>query len=214
MHDIVTLTLHPANLPYTIFLIVIILYWITVVLGVLDFDFLDIDIDVDPDIDVDVDVDSDIAVGGGGLSGILSFLHIGQIPFMLYLSVLAIVLWTTAMFVSAYFNPDSAYHFIIWVVPILLTGLFLTKGLTYPFKQVHGKLNEKATSTRDLVGKQCRIVTIVRPESYGQAEVTYDSQHLLLTVFTEEKEAISKNTPALIVGYDTEREAYEVSPFI
>ena len=219
MNDIFSIALHPVNLPYTVLLAIILLYWITVVLGVLDFDFLDIeidadvDVDVDVDIDVDADVDSDVSVGGGGFASVLTFLHIGRVPFMLYMSVLAIVLWTIAMFMSYYIPPTSGMYFFIWVAPILLAGFALAKIFTYPLKKVHGKLNVMATRSRDLLGKTCDVVTTINPKSYGQAEITHDGQHFLLTVFSNEDLALSKDSKALLIGYDPEKEAYEVSAF-
>jgi hypothetical protein len=217
MTNLFDLIIHPANLPYTVLLGVILIYWFTVVLGVLDLDFLDIDIDADADLDVDVDVDvdvdadTDVSVSPGGFTAILSFLHIGKVPFMLYMSVLVIVFWANAMFVSVFFPPTNDTHFWIWLAPIVFTGLLLTKGLTYPLVKVHSKLNDKATRSRDLVGKTCEIVTTVNPSGYGQAEITHNDQHFLLTVFSNEQTPISRQSNALIIGYDAEKEAYEVS---
>ena len=53
----------PANALATGFLVLIIVYWLTVILGLLDMETIDIDVDMDVDVDVDVDVD---AGHGGG----------------------------------------------------------------------------------------------------------------------------------------------------
>jgi hypothetical protein len=129
-------------------------------------------------------------------------MHIGKVPFMLYMSVLAIVLWTIAMLLSYYIPPTSGIYFFVWVIPIKLTGFALAKIFTYPFKKIHGKLNVMATRSRDLLGKTCEVVTTINPKSYGQAEITQDGQHFLLTVFSIEEVPISKNS-----------KAYEVSSF-
>ena len=53
-----------VNLPFTVLLLVVMLYWGCVIAGAMDLDFFDIDADaeVDMDADVDVDVDADLDV--------------------------------------------------------------------------------------------------------------------------------------------------------
>lgn len=211
MNEIFTLATHPVNLPYTALLCLILVYWVTVILGVLDFDFLDVEVEAEVDMDIDIDADTDVQVGVGGFAGFLTFLHIGKVPFMLFMSILAISLWVTAMIISALILPAGGVYFLTWLLPILITGLAMTKILTYPFKRVHSKLNQLATRSRDLIGKTCTIVTGAGPSGYGQAEITHDSQHFLLTVFADGDHNLQKGTPSLIIGYDSEKEAYEVS---
>lgn len=66
-----------------VLLLVVMLYWVSVFMGLLDMGFFDVDLDVDMDVDVDVDVDIDVDVDvnveviGGGLVGILYFFNFG-----------------------------------------------------------------------------------------------------------------------------------------
>ena len=64
----------PSNLiPTTLFLVVL-LYWITVLFGALDFDVFDFDIDLDADVDADAEMDSSNVFG---LNKVLSFFNLG-----------------------------------------------------------------------------------------------------------------------------------------
>ena len=83
--------IEPVNIVYTILLVVVALYWLSVFLGALDlssFDF-DVDADVDVDADLDVDVDADMDVDGeahttiGWFAGTLHFFNFGKLPFMI-----------------------------------------------------------------------------------------------------------------------------------
>jgi len=60
----------PSNLIPTILFLVIVLYWITVLLGALDFDVFDFDLDIDTDVDTDMEMDSSNVFG---LNKILTF---------------------------------------------------------------------------------------------------------------------------------------------
>ena len=44
-----------VNLPYTILLIVILVYWCVVIIGLVDIDAFDIDLETDLDVEGDVD---------------------------------------------------------------------------------------------------------------------------------------------------------------
>lgn len=57
----------PANAIATTLLLIIIIYWLTVIAGLIDIESFDVDIDTDVDIDVDMDldVDADIDVDAG-----------------------------------------------------------------------------------------------------------------------------------------------------
>ena len=46
-----------VNLPYTLLLIAMLLYWLSVIAGALDISILDLDIDLDANVDLDADVD-------------------------------------------------------------------------------------------------------------------------------------------------------------
>ena len=47
----------PANVISSGLLMLVVVYWITVMLGAIDLDFLDFDIDIDGDVDMDADID-------------------------------------------------------------------------------------------------------------------------------------------------------------
>ena len=55
MIELISIAFSPLNIVFTVLLILIVLYWITVILGVLDVDLFDIDFDTDVDVDAEVD---------------------------------------------------------------------------------------------------------------------------------------------------------------
>ena len=63
-----------ANIVATFIFIFCIGYWLTVMVGVLDFSALDFDVEVDVDVDVDADVEIDTGGGEAGVGWFLSLI--------------------------------------------------------------------------------------------------------------------------------------------
>lgn len=59
MKELYDFTFSSINIIPTLFLIIVVMYWITVLIGVLDFNSLDFDVDAHTDIDVGVHADID-----------------------------------------------------------------------------------------------------------------------------------------------------------
>jgi membrane protein implicated in regulation of membrane protease activity len=214
----------PANLFYSLFLCLILFYWLTVILGALDLDFLDfevdaevdIDVDVDVDIDADVDVDSDVETevgvsGAGWFLSSIAFFNIGQVPFMIFLSALAIVMWTTAMiFNNAIGNVEI---FFIWFLPIFVASLFINKVFTSPFKAMHKRMNKMGVSKKNLVGKIAKVTLDINQGRPGQAELEFEDHHFLLTVRSDEDKNIPKGSQVILTEYRDDRGDFLVNSF-
>ena len=69
-------------LPSTILVALLVGYGVLVILGALDFDLLDFDVDIDAEADVN-------AFSSAGFVA-LKFLNIGEVPVMIWLSILSI----------------------------------------------------------------------------------------------------------------------------
>jgi RNase P/RNase MRP subunit p29 len=216
MTELLQQALLPANLPYSLLLLLVMLYWVTVFVGVLDLDFLDFDLDADAEIDVDTDIDVDAdaegAFSGGFLANTLAFFHVGAVPFMIFFSILVLSLWTFSLIGNHYFGEKFAWFAMALIIPNLLFSLAVTKLLTWPFKGSYQRMNRQGISKRELVGKMCRITTAVSPGTIGQAELTYDEQNFLLKIRSQE-ESIAKGEQALLIEYDPEKDFFLVTPF-
>ncbi|MEM7374292.1 MAG: hypothetical protein AAF587_37200 [Bacteroidota bacterium] len=218
------------NLPYTILLIVVLLYWATVFFGFLNLDSFDLDIDADLDIDIDVDVDLDVDVdadldvdadadtevsGGGGswLASTASFFNLGAVPFMVFMSFLILSMWSISVLGNYYWGHEIGWFPLLLIVPNLLVSLFVTKFASAPFKPIFKKLNQESRGNRDIVGKQCVISLAIQDGRLGQADLFVDGQPLRLTVRSQDKQSIAKGSKALIVEYDKEKDDFIVVPF-
>ena len=116
-----------VNLPYTILLGFVCLYWLSVITGVLDISTGDVDVDLDIDVDADMDVEADAEIGWMG--GALHFFNFGKVPFMLIMTVVIVSAWSMAV-ISNHYWGDYKWHFgLAMAGPILFVSLFIAKIL-------------------------------------------------------------------------------------
>ncbi len=196
-------------IPYTIFLIVILFFWFTVILGFLDIEIFDGVEGVDVD---DIEANPECV-----FHLLFSFLGIGVIPISIIISVLAIVMWTIAYLLNDLF-PNTIFPalpalianiiaFII-ILPLssIITGL-LMKPLKNKFEttQVRGH--------HHLIGQVCKIKSSEVTKSFGQAELQVKDSFLLISVkeHSKNKKILKKGDEAIIVEYDNEKDFYKVS---
>ena len=84
---------------YSVFICVLILFWLFAIVGALDIDI----ISFDNDIDLDVDIDADIEIPG--FVGLLHTLGFTGVPFTIVLTVLIFLAWVFSYLISAYVLP-------------------------------------------------------------------------------------------------------------
>ena len=90
----------PYNLPLTLSLGLVVLFWVFSLLGAIGVDALDVDIDADADAD------------GGGLgdlpAAMLRLVNAGSVPLTVVLSVLVLAMWMTSLCLNFYLNPTHS----------------------------------------------------------------------------------------------------------
>ncbi len=90
MIELMQLAFYPINMVFTMLLISIVVYWLTVILGVLDTDLFDMDLpDMDADADMDADVDANLDTGVAW--GVLHWFYVGEVPIMMLLTPASII---------------------------------------------------------------------------------------------------------------------------
>lgn len=214
MIELLRLAIAPQHLLYSILLLLVLVYWITVFLGALDLHFLDAhhDADVHPDAHDGTDAHAHGGEAGGLLSEALGFFNFGQVPFMVFATFLVLFLWTGSLLADVLLG-GSIWFFLIWLLPNLLIALLFTKVFTEPFKRVFARMNAGGKTKRELVGKIGQVVTRIAPGRLGSIDIQTDDGHFLLNAVTHQDQPIEKGTQALIVEFDPERDHYVVEPF-
>jgi len=208
MAELMTLALLPVNLVFTLLLLMVILYWIIVILGVLDVDLFQIDVS---DFDADVDVNG----AGASLSGsVLHFFHVGEVPVMVLFSLLVLSLWAGSVLGNYYYNPESlpSRAFGILVVNVVV-ALVVVKALGAPLKPFYAMFNRDYNAPKPVMGSLCRITTTqVTPTDMGQAEVRTKGAPILLNVLSKQDYRFAKGDEAVVVGKNKESGIHYIVP--
>lgn len=203
MNQLLEIYFQMPVLPFSCMLCLIALYWFMVILGGLDMDLFDIDLDLD------MDVDADASVTDLGMLG-LKWLNIGEVPFMLWFSLVVLFSWVVTMVFDRNIADPSAQQSTIAIMRSLGVGILGTKVVTNPMR---GKFRMKEPNTvRDLMGKTCSVVTSeVTPEFGNAIYYVEDGAPLRLNVRTLEGSA-PKDSIVQIIDYAPETGIYYVQP--
>src|SRR5690606_23128689 len=117
----------PQNLLATFILSFCIVYWLIVIVGAIDVDMIDFDVDVDTDVDVDVDGGDAGESGVAWLNQVLAFFNLGRVPFMVWLTIVAIPLWVGSIIVSFLVQNYSFLISLLYCIPLVIGSMILAK---------------------------------------------------------------------------------------
>lgn len=198
----------PYNLPFTILLGLVILFWITSLIGAVSTDMFNID----PSGDLEVDVpghDSDVSFAGTA-AAMLRVVNAGYIPVTIVLSILILMMWIGSILLNYYFNPG---HSLLLAAGFLLVafvlGLIATKLITQPLVPLMRRLKE-AENTAPVIGEMGVVRSIQMDSQYGQVEVERpDGAPALLNArLGPDAEPVPRGTPVIIISMDEDKGVY------
>ncbi|MBN2294987.1 MAG: DUF1449 family protein [Pirellulales bacterium] len=234
MMDLFYESIAPVNLPYTVMLALVVLYWLLYIVGAvsedaldfmgLDFDAdvdvdadIDADIDIDADVDADVDADMDADMGHAGsahpLAAFLHFFHVGDVPVILILSVLVVFMWMASMITTHFLGIQLFWVALAMSPAILVVGLIATKAVILPFAPYLKNLLKQEGDKVEVIGKTCTIVSLEATEKFGQAEMKIEGAPLLLNVKTREGVTLHKGDEGVVFDHDKETNTYLIGKF-
>ncbi|HMP78536.1 MAG TPA: DUF1449 family protein [Pirellulaceae bacterium] len=154
--------LQPINLVPTILLLLAAAYWVLVFIGVVADDWFDIDFDG--------------AEGSTPWMGAFKFLHFGDVPAMIVVSLFIVFFWASTIISNHYFNPTLS----VWVVAFLLipnivVSILVTKGLLFPTVKLFAKLSPPQSHDKaNFVGRLAVVNTSEISEEFGQIAIQHD----------------------------------------
>jgi hypothetical protein len=152
----------PYNLPLTIGLGVVVLFWLFSLLGAVGLDTLDLDV-------------PDEGAGDGHLGDIpgamLRLVNAGHVPLTVVLSVLVVCMWLGSIFINYYFNPFQSLLLAAGLfVLVFIGGVLVTKLITQPLVPLMRRLKE-AEDAKPVIGEIGIVRSIALSDAYGQVEV-------------------------------------------
>lgn len=197
----------PYNLPLTIALGAVVVFWLFTLLGAVGVDTFDVDL-------------PDEGAGGdpsqlGELPGaLLRLVNAGLVPLTVVLSVLVLAVWMTAVTVNYYFNPDQSMILAgAYFLLALVVGVVLTKILTQPLVPLMRRLKE-AENAKPVVGEVGTVRSIELSDRYGQVEVVrHDGAPAILNArLSDGSEPLPRGSEVVILSIDEASGVYLARP--
>jgi len=226
MKEIFEFAFSIENLIPTILLLFVSLYWLVVLIGLLDVGSLDIHTDVHTDFDLHPDVHADIHTdvhadvhggevvsdGPGGFMQSLIFFNVGKVPLLILLSFFAVPLWFLSMIVNYYLKIESFGPSLILLIPEVLVSLFVAKFLTAPIAYLFKNMDDNTGKPIDFTGRTAIVRYDVEEKKDGQIEIDNNGIHLVFQARSIGGRIV-KGEQVIIIEYIKEENYYLVEPF-
>ncbi len=206
MSELLNNALTGVNIIPTILLGFVLFYWLTVIIGVIDFDLFDIDIDIDGDFDVDTGGDI------GPFHAFLAFLNLSELPFMLVFSVIVLVFWILAMFMFLLpITPGGLTNGLL-LIPAFIVSSLIAKIITNPLKKIFKKVyQEELNQGEPIVGQIITLMCDLKDGRLGQGEIKREGASILINVKQyDENETFIKGEEAYVTKKNDEKNVYYI----
>jgi len=198
------------NVVFTGLFGLMLLYWLSVILGALDLELFS------PDAAGHAH-DVDMAPGGHETPGIFEFLSLGRVPITITLSVFVLIAWALGMFAEINLRPmlsgilpAVAYQALILIAQVLVAGVAAAYAvrplrLLFTTDSDHGE--------EGLVGKMVRITSLKATAAFGTAICDNAGPGILLQVICRDGVEFKRDDMAVVVDYDATKSLYLIAPF-
>lgn len=208
MIEFINECIQPVNLPVTILLGLVLMYWLMVIIGVFGMDVIDLDLDGDFDIEggIDTNVDTGSVVGD-----FFRFMHMGDVPVMIVVSFFVVSMWIVTIITNHYFNTDFSWLITgFLIVPNLIVSLVATKIVVMPFATMFQHENDIELDRQDMIGRIGVVKTSEITHLFGQIEVAHDGPPVVLNARTGPDENLAQGDAAKIISYNAANDTYLV----
>jgi hypothetical protein len=193
------------NIIPTIFISLVIIYWLSIIVGFFDIDLFDIDLDMDVDGDIEIE-----STEIGMFHSFLAFLNVSELPFMLVISFIALFFWIFAMLIYLLpFEIEGALQGILLLPNFLISTIFAkfaTSPLKPLFREMYKEDNEKVEGI-------CIILSNLSEGRLGQAEIKRNGAPFVINVKVYEEDFLKKGDEAIVLKKDNEKNYYYVKKF-
>lgn len=161
------------QMPLTILLGFVLLYWLLVALGVLEGDFEVSDGSVS--METGGDHGADAGALGAAWVTVGRLLGFAKVPIVVWGSFFMLFLWVAALLLNAFFNgqPDTRSLITagILLVPSAFFSLIVTKLVTWPLGKVFALLGTTKSEAVEVIGQVGRVTSSTVDETFGQVEI-------------------------------------------
>jgi hypothetical protein len=121
------------NIIPTTLLVLVVIYWLTVIIGAIDFHHFHIDLDTD--------ADADAGISDGPFHALLAFLKVGNLPFMLVFSIIILIFWVFSMLAHLLPIKTGGVLSGVLFIPEIIASVLITKVVYYSSQKHYSIMN-------------------------------------------------------------------------
>lgn len=188
-----------VNAPYTFALILVLLYWLSLIIGLVDIESFDWEVDGGSDVDA------------AGVGKVLGFFNIGEVPFMIWVSIAVLGMWITSVLTNDFLGNESLLVAAVILLPNLIVNSFVAKIVTTPLRRFFRELESDALESVDVVGSLARVKSGSVDSQFGQAEVPWEGADLVINVRTRGDETLRRGDEVMVIEYLSDDDTYIVT---
>ncbi len=195
MFELIREAFSAHQLPATIVLGMVILYWLVVAVGGLDFDSSILDSADLPDAH---DVHHGPSALGGAWVSVGHLLGFSKVPIAVWGSFAVLFTWAAALLLNYQYNGEPGNRDIgravVLFLPASVIGLVVTKIVTLPIGRLFAAMADADTEAVEVIGKCGQVITSTVDERYGQLQIAAGGAPVLLNV------RVTAGSPSLVKG--------------
>lgn len=201
MREFLEACFSPWTLPFTVLLVLILLYWLLLIIGAVDLELFD---SLVPDMEPDM-----IEEGGSLFGPLLHWLGIGSVPVMILLSFFIFFGWALSLIANTAFNPAGTATIGLLLLPLnFMISLFLAGLIARPF----GRLFKPETHQRILYSIGVATTSRVTAD-FGQVEIPARGAPIVINARTTGETVLHKGDKVIVYDKDDEKGIYYVEKY-
>jgi len=191
MIELYNASLSPINMPFTLLLIIVFIYWILVILGAMDLEleFLPV-------------------------QGIMHFLNIGEVPFMVVFSIMCLLMWIFSIVSNYYVNPSYSR---LMAAGLLIPNIGLSVCMSWlglqPLKRLFQRFYSDNQESQPIMFRVGKISTQQATPSFGQMMIDSDGPPICINVRTINDTVLYKGDLAIVFDEDKTKGVYFVEAY-
>ncbi len=202
------------NIIPTAILAFCVVYWLIVIVGIIDLDLIDFDVDVDADMDVEADAGGGTEAGVAWLNRVLHFFNLGRIPFMLWLSIIMFLTWIMVIFANRLLLNSSFILGLLFFGIALIAAMVIAKPLMFPLVKMFDAL-EKSDGLKTVIGQLAEVVYPNKGAIPGEVEITFEGSKIrIFALPSDPKIELERYQRVLVIApTDNDVNIYIVEPY-
>ena len=139
------------------------------------------------------------------VSSFFQFLHMGEMPFMIVVTILSVLLWAGSMLLNYFFNPDAILvKALVIFAPLFVGAVIVTHFAALPFKRMYQLMEKDYDSHQPIVGQVGKVVTSEVTSEFGQVQVIRNGAPVTINARTSDGVVLTKGEEALVTENNKE----------